>query len=68
MVELDLIGMSCPLPVVYTRRAIQKGVFPITVLCSDKHSVIDLTLLCEKHKVQITHEEIDDLVRFTLTK
>ena len=65
---VDARGLSCPQPVILTRRAIKQGEFPIEVLVETATSRDNVTRLAEKSGCQVEVEAMGDEFKLTLTK
>ena len=71
MIELDLIGLKCPLPVLRTRKALSglKCGARLRILASDPLSGIDIpALLTETRDVLIEASQNDGVWRFEIEK
>lgn len=67
-VKVDARGLSCPQPVILTRKAIQAGEYPIEVLVETVTSRENVRRMAERsgHRVQV--ETLGDEFRLTITK
>jgi len=65
---VDARGLSCPQPVILTRRAIQAGEFPIEVLVETVTSRENVRRLAEKAGLQVRVEEVGDEFKLTIWK
>ena len=65
---VDARGLSCPQPVILTRRAIEAGQFPIEVFVDTVTSRENVRRLAEKagHRVEV--QEVEDEFRLTISK
>lgn len=66
--QVDARGLSCPQPVILTRNAIQKGVFPIEVLVETVTSRENVRRMSEKAGCHVEIEDMGDDYKLTLTK
>jgi tRNA 2-thiouridine synthesizing protein A len=66
--KVDARGFSCPQPVIMTRRAIQKGEFPIEVLVETVTSRENVRRATEKLGCQVKVEEMGEEFKLTVTK
>ncbi len=69
--QLDLRGLKCPLPVLYTRKLLKR--LPVggraTVLCTDPLSAIDIPhLLRETADELVMLAQHGDVLRFTIRR
>jgi len=67
-IEVDARGLSCPQPVILTRRAIQAGKFPIEVLVETVTSRENVRRMAEKAGLRVQVEELGDEFRLTIAK
>ncbi|HEY67688.1 MAG TPA: SirA family protein [Thermoflexia bacterium] len=65
---VDARGLSCPQPVILTRKAIQAGEFPIEVLVETVTSRENVRRVAEKAGLQVRVEEVGDEFKLTITK
>jgi len=65
---VDARGLSCPQPVILTRRAIQAGEFPIEVLVETVTSRENVRRLAEKAGLRVRVEEVGDEFKLTIWK
>ena len=65
---VDARGLSCPQPVILTRKAIEAGEFPIEVLMETVTSRENVRRAAEKVGCQVRVEELGDEFKLTLTK
>ncbi len=65
---VDARGLSCPQPVILTRRAIQAGEFPIEVLVETVTSRENVRRAAEKAGLQVHVEEVGGEFKLTITK
>jgi TusA-related sulfurtransferase len=65
---VDARGLSCPQPVILTRKAIQAGEFPIEVLVETVTSRENVRRLAEKAGLQVRVEEVGDEFKLTIWK
>ena len=64
---VDARGLSCPQPVILTRKAIQAGEFPIEVLVETVTSRENVRRVAAKAGCQVCVEEIGDEFKLTIT-
>lgn len=70
-VDLDVRGMSCPLPILKTKKqlAVMAAGQRLRVRATDPHSPIDFTAFCEKSgNPMLRHERIDAEFHFVVAK
>ena len=65
---VDARGLSCPQPVILTRRALQAGEFPIEVLVETVTSRENVRRMAEKAGCQVRVEEVGDEFKLAITK
>lgn len=65
---VDARGLSCPQPVILTRRAIQESRFPIEVLVETVTSRENVRRAAEKLGCQVEVEGMGDEFKLTITK
>jgi tRNA 2-thiouridine synthesizing protein A len=65
---VDARGLSCPQPVILTRRAIEAGEFPIEVLVETVTSRENVRRAAEKAGLHVRVEEVGDEFKLTITK
>jgi TusA-related sulfurtransferase len=65
---VDARGLSCPLPVIMARKAIEAGSFPIEVLVETVTSRENVRRVAEKAGLQVTSEETGDEFKLTISK
>ncbi|MBN1347946.1 sulfurtransferase TusA family protein [candidate division KSB1 bacterium] len=65
---IDARGLSCPQPVLLTKKAIDKGEFPITVLVETVTSRENVKRLGEREACQVIIQEVEDEFKLILTK
>ena len=65
---VDARGLSCPQPVILTRRAIQAGQFPIEVLVETVTSRENVQRVAEKAGLRVRVEEVGDEFKLIITK
>ena len=68
MVEVDARGLSCPQPVIMTRKAIKAGTFPIRVVVETVTSRENVRRMAEKQGCQVAVSEEGDEFVLTLTR
>ncbi len=67
MIEVDVRGFSCPIPVVRTKKAIEENVNqPIAVLVETAVSKENVTRLAESKGYTVEAEDTEDGFRLTL--
>jgi tRNA 2-thiouridine synthesizing protein A len=67
MIEVDVRGFSCPIPVVRTKKAIEANASqPIAVLVETAVSKENVTRLAESKGYTVEAEETEDGFRLTL--
>ncbi|MCS7178668.1 MAG: sulfurtransferase TusA family protein [Anaerolineae bacterium] len=65
---VDARGLSCPQPVLLTRRAIEEGQFPIEVLVDTATSRENVRRAAEQAGLQVQVEVIGDEFKLTLRR
>jgi len=65
---VDAQGLSCPQPVILTRKAIEEGEFPFVVLVDTVTSRENVRRIAEKQKCQVSVAEQDDGFVLTISK
>lgn len=65
---VDARGLSCPQPVLLTRRSIEAGEFPIVVLVDTVTSRENVQRLAEKAGHRVKVQEVGDEFKLTITK
>ena len=65
---VDARGLSCPQPVIMTRKAIQAGEFPIEVLVETVTSRENVRRMAEKVGCRVETKEMRDEFKLTITK
>lgn len=65
---VDARGLSCPQPVILTRRAIEDGQFPIEVLVDTATARENVKRTAEKAGCQVQIEESNGECKLTLIK
>jgi tRNA 2-thiouridine synthesizing protein A len=69
MIEIDVRGLSCPIPVVQTKQAIEKNPGePITVLLETEVSKENVTRLAENQGYKVKYEKSGNAYRLLLEK
>ena len=66
--QVDARGLSCPQPVILTRKAIQADEFPIEVLVETVTSRENVQRMAEKAGCRVRVQEAGDEFRLTITK
>ncbi|GEP02460.1 hypothetical protein MOX02_04980 [Methylobacterium oxalidis] len=71
MIELDLRGLKCPLPVLRTRKVL-RGLAPgrrLVVACTDPMSAIDIPNLVREEGARLdAQERLGETLRFTICR
>jgi len=68
MVEIDVRGFSCPIPVVRTKKAIEENPNePVTVLVESSVSKENVSRLAQSKGYSIKVEEVEDGFRLLLS-
>ena len=68
MIEVDVRGFSCPIPVVNTRKAIEGNPGePVTVLVETAVSKENVSRLAESKGYSVAVEEVEDGFRLSLS-
>ena len=70
-IELDLRGLKCPLPVLHTRKALQKAAVgtEFVVSCTDPMAAIDIPhLLQQRGDRLVSQERRGDIIVFTIVR
>ena len=65
---VDARGLSCPQPVILTRKAIEEGVFPLEVLVETVTSRENVRRAAEKLGCQVAVTEMGDEFKLTVTR
>jgi len=68
---LDLVGLKCPLPALYARRALERAVpgTSLTVVSDDPLAAVDLPHMCHREGyVVLKSERQGPLLRMTLQR
>jgi len=69
--QIDTIGLNCPLPVIKAEKALS-GLSPndiLIVLASDPLAAIDIPNMCNKSgHTLISHQQNGDVLRFEIQK
>jgi len=66
--QVDARGLSCPQPVILTRKAIQADEFPIEVLVETVTSRENVQRMAEKAGCRVQVREAGDEFKLTITK
>ena len=66
--QVDARGLSCPQPVIQTKKAIQAGQFPIEVLVDTATSRQNVSRMAEKEGLRVSVEEMGDEFKLTITR
>ena len=67
-ITVDARGLSCPLPVIKAKKAVQQGEFPIRVLVDTVTSRENVRRLAEKHGLTVSSEESGGDFTVTIAK
>jgi len=67
-ITVDARGLSCPQPVIDTKKAINAGEFPIEVLVDTVTSRENVRRIAEKNGLTVAVAEVDDEFTLTLSK
>ncbi len=65
---VDARGLSCPQPVILARKAIQAGLFPITVLVDAPNSRDNVRRMAAKQGLTVRIEQSGDEFELTLSR
>lgn len=65
---VDARGLSCPQPVILSKNAINRGIFPIEVLVDSTASCENVTRMAEKNGCKVTLAEQDNEYKLTIDK
>jgi TusA-related sulfurtransferase len=65
---IDARGLSCPQPVILTRRAIDAGTFPIEVLVETVTSRENVRRMAQKAGCMVTVQQSGDEFKLTIEK
>lgn len=65
---VDARGLSCPQPVIETRKAIAAGDFPIEVLVDTVTSRENVRRACEKAGLRVKVEDLDGEFRLIVSR
>ncbi len=68
MNNIDACGLSCPQPVLMTLEAIEKKVFPLTVIVDTSVACENIQRLAQSKNCTATIENNGDLFQITLTQ
>jgi len=66
--KIDARGLSCPQPVLVTKKAIDKGEFPIEVLVDTVTSCENVRRMAESKNIQVKVEESGDEFKLIINK
>ena len=66
--QVDARGLSCPQPVLRTRKVLQEGQFPIEVLVETGTSCENVKRVAEKAGLKVSVEEVGDEYRLTIAQ
>jgi TusA-related sulfurtransferase len=67
-IQVDARGLSCPQPVIVTRKAIQADKYPIVVLVDTVTSRENVRRMAEKQGCHVQIAQHDDEFTLTLTR
>jgi len=65
--KIDARGLSCPQPVLITKKAIDKGEFPIEVVVDTVTSCENVRRMAESKNKQVKIEESEGEFKLTIT-
>jgi len=65
---VDARGLSCPQPVLLTRQAVDKGIFPIEVIVETVTSRENVRRMAENWGCKVQVEDLGEEFKLTLTK
>ena len=65
---VDARGFSCPQPVIMTRKALEKGEFPVEVLVETVTSRENVRRMAERVGCTVRVEEVGDEFKLTITE
>jgi len=65
--KVDASGLSCPQPVLISKKAIDKGEFPIEVLVDTVTSCENVRRMAESKNKQVKVEELEDGFKLIIT-
>lgn len=68
MSQVDTRGLSCPEPVILTKRALDAGSLPVTVLVSDNTPLENIRRYAENHGYTVEEKTVGDEWELTITK
>jgi len=66
--KIDARGLSCPQPIILTKKAIQAGQFPIEVLVETVTSRENVRRMAEHAGCRVQVDPLGDEFKLTLTK
>ena len=66
--KIDARGLSCPQPVLITKKAIEKDEFPIEIIVETITSRENVKRIAENDGCAVKVEEVGDEFKLTLTK
>jgi tRNA 2-thiouridine synthesizing protein A len=66
--KIDARGLSCPQPIILTKKAIQAGQFPIEVLVETVTSRENVRRMAEHAGCRVQVDSLGDEFKLTLTK
>ena len=66
--KIDARGLSCPQPVLITKKAIEKDEFPIEIIVETITSRENVKRIAENDGCVVKVEEVEDEFKLTLTK
>ena len=66
--KIDARGLSCPQPVLITKKAIEKDEFPIEIIVETITSRENVKRIAENDGCVVKVEEVGDEFKLTLTK
>jgi len=66
--DVDARGLSCPLPIIMAKKAIETGEFPIEVLVDTVTSCQNVQRVAESAGIQVDVAETGDEFKLTIRK
>lgn len=68
MHTIDTKGLSCPVPVLMTKKALEAGQLPLTVEVSDVTPLENITRFAETHGYTVSERDTDYGYELVITK
>ena len=68
MNKVDARGLSCPQPVILTKKALEKCVFPLEILVETVTSCENVRRIAEKAGCQVSIEPVGDEFKLIITR